>query len=412
MKKIELLSPAGDLEKLSDALYFGADAVYLGPKEFSLRTGDDSFGPETMARAAEYVHSRGKKVYFALNIMPVESLINGLSAFIDRLLDLQAVPDAFIVSDPGVLVLLKQRFGGNVDYHLSTQANCINSQSAVFWAENGIRRIILGRELSLEDIRKLRRQIPERLKLELEVFVHGAMCMSYSGRCLISSYLTGRHSNRGDCSHPCRWNYSLMEQTRPGEYFPVEEDSQGTYLMNSCDLNLGNHVAELIEDRDRPLVDSIKIEGRNKGTYYTSVVTAVYRKIIDGYYQGQKPGKDLLDQLLTVSHRPYSEGFIFNAPRQNTRDSIYIWDYRFLGKCTPSGKAVKVEVRNQFYVGEQVELFLPAAEVLHFTVAEIMDFESGLEADDAKNEQTVLVTPDIELPGFEYGLLRKRRNKA
>ncbi|MCK5686768.1 U32 family peptidase [bacterium] len=408
MKKIELLSPAGDFEKMCDALHFGADAVYLGPKEFSLRTGDAAFTPETMAKAVEYVRAKKKKIYFALNIMPTEVMISDISQFIDELIKFNAVPDAFIISDPGILNLLKEKYKQSVGYHLSTQANCINSQSVKFWAENGIERIILGRELTLEDIRNIRKNIPDDVKVELEVFVHGAMCMSYSGRCLISSYFTGRNANRGDCAHPCRWKYYLMEETREGEFFPIEENNGGTYIMNSHDMCLGKDIEKLICNKDSTIVDSFKIEGRNKGTYYVSVVTAVYRQIIDAYYNGQECAQDIIDQLQTVSHRPYSKGFLFNKPRQNVKDSIYLWNYRFLGKCLCEDDFIKVDVRNQFSVGEEVEVFSYGAKVDTYVVKSIYDYESGQPILQARNQEVVKIALDSDIRNFEYGLLRKK----
>ena len=413
MEKVELLSPVGDQEKLEYALKYGADAVYLGPALFSLRTSKNAFTLKNIPEVVQKVHSVGKRVYLTLNTMPTERLLPKIEEFSAQLRATGIFPDAFILSDPGVLEVLKRNWQDKVEYHLSTQANCINSLSARFWARNGIKRIILGRELTLEDIRQVKENL-SGLDLKLEVFIHGAMCMAYSGRCLLSSFFTGRDANRGQCAHPCRWKYHIMEETRPGEYFPIEENETGTYLLNSYDLCVGNDIFKLLDIG----IDSLKIEGRNKGTYYVSVVTGAYRKLIDLYY-AQKNTADrvnyYLQQLETVTHRPYSKGFFYGQPRQETSFSKYLWKYRFLGFATVQGNSViKIQVRNQFQKGETIELIDEKLNIYEVEVNKIereVDGEMRQE-EIAKNGWQVEVryNKNIELPPLQKVIVRKKWN--
>ena len=277
-RKIELLSPAGDLEKLKTAIEYGADAVYMGGELFSLRAGADNFSVDELKEGVAYAHRKGRKCHLAVNIFAHNEDIPKLDKYIDTVKMIGF--DAFIVSDPAIIEMIKDKIP-DAEIHLSTQANMTNRMTANFWYNQGVKRIVLARELTLEEIKQIRDGIPA--DLELESFVHGAMCISYSGRCLLSNFMTERDANRGLCAHPCRWKYSLVEEKRPGEYFPVEEDDRGTYIMNSRDLCMIEHIPELVKAG----ISSVKIEGRMKSMFYVATVTAAYRKAIDQYYRDQ-----------------------------------------------------------------------------------------------------------------------------
>ena len=279
MKKIELLAPAGDLEKLKIAVDYGADAVYCGGERFGLRSGSRNFTTEQLAEGLSYAHSRGRKLYLTLNIFAHNEDIESFEAYMDEIKELPF--DAFLISDPGIFQWMKEN-RPQAELHLSTQANTTNKLSALYWHRQGIKRIVLARELSLTEIAEIRRETPDTL--ELEAFVHGAMCISYSGRCLLSNYMAGRDANRGECAHPCRWHYSVVEDQRPGEYYPVIEDERGTYIFNSKDLCMIRYIPELAAAG----LDSLKIEGRIKSIFYVAAVTGAYRKAIDAYYKEGK----------------------------------------------------------------------------------------------------------------------------
>ena len=299
----ELLAPAGDMEKLRFAIAYGADAVYLAGQKFGMRAAAANFDDEALRVGITYAHERGVKCYITVNIMPSERDLHALPAYLELLQDVGA--DALIGADVGV-ILLAQKYAPRVPLHISTQTSILNHEAANFWADLGAERIVLARELSLEEIAEIRANTPKTL--EIEAFVHGAMCISYSGRCLISQYMTGRDANRGACAQPCRWNYALMEEKRPGEFFPVEEDARGTYLYNSKDLCMIGHIPELV----RAGVDSLKIEGRNKTAYYAACVTGAYRTALDAY-AADPAGFELpqfcLAEVNKVSHRDYYTGF-------------------------------------------------------------------------------------------------------
>lgn len=351
MKIPELLAPAGNMEKLKIAVHYGADAVYLGGKAFGLRNMSGNFDLDEMAAAVEYAHARGVKVYLTVNAYPANADLPALASY---LTDVSSVPlDAYIVADPGVLDLVRE-ISPEVELHLSTQANTVNWRSASFWQKQGVKRINLAREMSLDDIRETGR----RVNLELEAFVHGAMCISYSGRCLLSSVMSGRNANKGECSHPCRWGYALVEETRPGEYFPVMEDESGTFIFNSKDLCLLNHLPELVSAG----VASIKIEGRMKGINYVGAVVRVYREALDRMAEegeSYRCRQEWLEELCKISHRGYTTGFAFGAPRDvgQEYDSSYIRSHEFVGlveSVHPDGTAV-VAVRNQIRSGDTLE---------------------------------------------------------
>ncbi len=363
LKQPELLAPAGNLKKLRIAYKYGADAVYVGGKKFGLRAAAQNFTRTEIQKGLKTARKKGKKLYITLNIIPRDKDFKEIEDYV-KFLDRIKV-DRIIVSDPGILETVR-KFAPDLTVHLSTQANTTNSRSALFWSENGIKRIILARELNLAQITKIREKLPE--DVELETFVHGAMCMSYSGRCLLSSYLTGRQANRGECTQPCRWSYQLTEKERPGEYLPVMEGEDYTTILSSKDLCLAKHVPELIDAG----IDSFKVEGRMKSSYYVALVTSVYRKIIDGYME--KPGgytvsKNLLKELDKVNHREYTQSFNNNSPSredQTYRSKAYIKKYEFMGVVQEYLKEkglARVETKNKLVEGDKIEFFQPGLNV-------------------------------------------------
>ena len=357
MEKIELLAPAGDLEKLKTAVDYGADAVYFGGEMFSLRAGAGNLSLEEMKEGIRYAHKKGVRCYLTMNIFAHNGDILPLE---DYLIKLKALDiDAFIVSDPGILCMIRQAIP-DAEIHISTQANMTNYKTAQFWQAQGVKRIVLARELTFDEIRELNRQLAGQM--ELEAFVQGAMCISYSGRCLLSNFMIERDANRGQCAHPCRWKYALVEEQRPGEYYPVEEDERGTYILNSRDLCMIEHIPELIASG----ITSAKIEGRMKSSFYVATVVGAYRKAIDSYYKDPERYEfrtQWMEELKKVSHREFTTGFYFNQPTnkdQNYQTSAYTRDYTFIGVVRDydpkTGMAV-VEQRNKMTVGEEIEAF-------------------------------------------------------
>lgn len=351
MKIPELLAPAGNFEKLTMAVHYGADAVYLGGEGYSLRNLADNFSLDQLARGVDYAHDRGVKVYLATNIFPGNADLDGIRRYLEQV---DAIPlDACIVADPGVLELVRE-ISPNRAIHLSTQANTTNWMSALFWRRQGVSRVNLAREMSLADIREVR----ARVDMELEMFVHGAMCISYSGRCLLSGVMTGRDANKGECAHPCRWGYAIVEEQRPGRYFPILEDERGTFIFNSRDLCLLEYLPELVESG----VDSLKIEGRMKGAHYVASVVRVYREALDSYRedpQGYRMRQEWFDELGKISHRGYTSGFLFGAPGGEDHEyrTGYLRSHEFVGlvsEVREDGEVV-LEVRNRIRSGDQVE---------------------------------------------------------
>ncbi|HHV98155.1 MAG TPA: U32 family peptidase [Clostridiaceae bacterium] len=406
MKKVELLAPAGSLEKLEMALVYGADAVYMGGEAYGLRAYAENFSREEMKAGIEFAHSMGKKVYITMNIIPHNNDLVGMPEYIKEIEDMGA--DAIILSDPGVLSLVRD-FAPTMDIHLSTQANNTNWASAKFWYDHGVRRIILARELSLKEISEIREKTPD--DLELEIFVHGAMCISYSGRCLLSSYMAGRDSNRGLCAHPCRWKYYLVEEKRPGEYMPVYENERGTFIFNSKDLCMIEHIPEMIQAG----VTSFKIEGRMKSSYYVATIVKAYREAIDKYYsdpEGYKFDSYWLEELCKASHREYYTGFYFGKPSGEAQiydKSSYIREYDFVGLVMDYDKKTgiaTVEQRNRMYVGEEIEVLRPKGR--YFTqVIKSMKNAEGEDIDVAPHPQmTVLMPMDEEVE--KYTILRRK----
>lgn len=360
MKKPELLAPAGGMEQLAYALYFGADAIYLACDKFGLRQRAQNFSLEELPGAVKLAHEWNARVFVTCNAYAHDKDLEELPAYA-RALE-EAGVDAVIVSDLGVLSLIKQ-YAPSVALHISTQASVSNAEAAKVLYGLGARRIVCAREMSLEEIAQLKRSIPE--DMEVEVFVHGAMCMAISGRCLISDYLTGRSANQGHCVQPCRWEYVLEETSRPGQYFPIEEDESGTYLMNSKDLNMLEHLDKLIEAG----VDSIKIEGRVKKAFYVATVVNAYRHVLDG----ESP-ELWASELETISHRPYSTGFFFGEAEQSCSADIYTQLYDWVGEVKTSvprndGRFdVEVYCRNRFYLGDTLEVLSPYASLFSLTV--------------------------------------------
>jgi len=409
MKKVELLAPAGDMEKLKMAIRYGADAVYLGGEAFGLRTASKNFSMEDIEEAVKYAHDRDKRIYVTLNIVPHNEDLDGIEDFV---LDLYyAGVDAVIVSDPGMFSIIK-RSAPNLPIHISTQASVTNYETINFWYDLGVRRVVLARELSLDEIRELRKNIPE--DMELEAFVHGAMCMSYSGRCLISNYMTGRDANRGDCSHACRYKYHLMEETRPGQYFPVFEDEQGTFIMNSKDLCMIKYLDQLVEAG----INSFKIEGRVKSLYYVSTIIGAYRLGIDDVYKDVdlfNKNKDFYyEEVRKVSHREFTTGFYFGKPNdaQVYDTSSYIREYDFLGMVVDFDKEkniATVEQRNRTFKGDEIEIFGPHTKYFTQIIEKMWD-ENDNEIDVAPHAQQIFKIK-VDQPIDKYYLIRKERKE-
>lgn len=360
MNKPEILAPAGNLEKLKAAINFGADAVYLGGSKLNLRAFADNFDNNQLREGIEFVHKKGKKVYVTLNVFPHNEDLDGLEDYLRELYDMKV--DAVLVSDPGIIMTAREVVP-DLELHLSTQANNVNWKTALFWHKQGVKRIVLARELSMKEIVEIRSKLPE--SCELEAFVHGSMCMAYSGRCLLSNYMTGRDSNRGQCAQPCRYKYYLTEEKRPGEYFQVIEDDKGSYIMNSKDLCMIEHIPELVQSG----INSLKIEGRMKSAYYVASVVKAYREALDSYFESPKEYKfnlKWMDYLLKPSHRKYHTGFYFgDKEKQIYESSSYIRDYDIVGivrNYDDNTKIATIEQRNKVLDGDAVEVLKPVGE--------------------------------------------------
>ncbi len=352
----EVLSPAGDMERLQAALLYGADAVYLAGTEYGMRAASMNFDNDAMQKAIATVHTARRRVYVTCNILPRNADIDALPAYLRFLNEVR--PDALIVADLGVIALAK-RYAPDIPLHVSTQLGVVNYETARVLYEMGAKRVVLARELSLPEIATIREKTPPAL--ELEAFVHGAMCMSVSGRCVISNYMTGRDANHGECTQPCRWKYDIIEPNRPDKPMTVEQDSNGTYLFNAHDMNMIEHIAAL----SHAGISSFKIEGRAKAAYYTAITTAAYRAAVDGYVASgysadYKPEKWIVDELDKVSHRPYGTGFYFGMPHQDTTVGGYIREYTVVGVVEDyqDGKLF-IEQRNRFYVGDTLDVLEP-----------------------------------------------------
>lgn len=409
MNRPELLAPAGDLEKLKMAITYGADAVYLGGEEFGLRAGAKNFTIETMKEGLKFAHDRGKRVYVTLNIIPHNEDLEGLPEYVKKLHEIGV--DAVIVADPGVFTIVKESVP-DIEIHLSTQANTTNYSTANFWYNQGVKRIVVARELSLEEIKNIMDKAPEGL--EIEAFVHGAMCISYSGRCLLSNYMAGRDANRGQCAQSCRWKYNLVEEQRPGEYFPVYEDDKGTYIFNSKDLCMIGYIPELIQSG----IKSFKIEGRMKSPYYVATIVRSYRMAIDNYLADPENyvyNDKWLQEMRKVSHRDFTTGFYFNKPDTNDQiytTNTYVRGYDFVGLVLDYDKEsgiATVEQRNRMFVGDEIEIFGPNKEYYTQTIEKMWD-EKGNEMEVAPHPQQ-RIKMKVSQPVEPWDMIRKPRKE-
>ena len=404
-RPIELLIPASSLEVLKTAVIFGADAVYIGGEAFGLRAKAKNFSMEEMKEGIEFAHAHGVKVYVTANILAHNDDLEGVREYFEELREIK--PDALIIADPGVFEIAKE-VCPEIERHISTQANNTNYATYNFWYRQGASRVVSARELSLKEIKEIRERIPE--DLEIETFVHGAMCISYSGRCLLSNYFTGRDANQGACTHPCRWKYAVVEEKRPGEYLPVYENERGTYIFNSKDLCMIEHIPELIDAG----IDSFKIEGRMKTALYVATVARTYRKAIDDYQKDPELYKKnmpwYLDQISNCTYRQFTTGFFFGKPDHETQiydNNTYIREYTYLGivGAVENGLA-RIEQRNKFSVGETIEIMKPDGSNVEAKVLRILN-EDGEEQESAPHSKQVLHVELSETPA-QYDLLRRQ----
>ena len=387
MRKLELLSPAGDMERLEMAVAYGADAVYFAGTSFGMRSFAGNFSPEELPKAVRYAHDHGVRCHVTVNTMPRNDEIVRLPEYLEQLDD--AGVDALIVADLGAFTLAG-KYAPHCEKHISTQQSIANYVCAQAWFDLGAKRVVLARECSLEEIRAIRQKVDPAL--EIETFGHGAMCVSYSGRCLLSNYMTGRDSNRGACAQPCRYQYALMEEKRPGEYFPVFEDEKGTYILNSRDMCMIDHLDDLMDAG----VDCLKIEGRAKSAYYAAIVTGAYRHVLDDVAAGRPVDPVWRDEVEHVSHRHYSTGFFYGQPGQFYEDARYIRDWQICAvvtDCTPEGLAT-LSLRNKFACGDQVEVVGPDTKPFTMT-APMMTDSQGLPLTEPKTPQMVFT---MQLP--------------
>ena len=404
-RPIELLIPASSLEVLKTAVIFGADAVYIGGEAFGLRAKAKNFSMEEMKEGIEFAHAHDVKVYVTANILAHNDDLEGVREYFEELREIK--PDALIIADPGVFEIAKE-VCPEIERHISTQANNTNYATYNFWYRQGASRVVSARELSLKEIKEIRERIPE--DLEIETFVHGAMCISYSGRCLLSNYFTGRDANQGACTHPCRWKYAVVEEKRPGEYLPVYENERGTYIFNSKDLCMIEHIPELIDAG----IDSFKIEGRMKTALYVATVARTYRKAIDDYQKDPELYKKnmpwYLDQISNCTYRQFTTGFFFGKPDHETQiydNNTYIREYTYLGivGAVENGLA-RIEQRIKFSVGETIEIMKPDGSNVEAKVLRILN-EDGEEQESAPHSKQVLHVELSETPA-QYDLLRRQ----
>ena len=401
----ELLIPASSLEVLKTAVIFGADAVYIGGEAFGLRAKAKNFSMEDMAEGIRFAHEHGVKVYVTANILAHNSDLAGVREYFKELREIE--PDALIIADPAVFEIAKE-VCPEIERHISTQANNTNYGTYNFWWKLGAKRVVSARELSLEEIKEIRTNIPA--EMEIESFIHGAMCISYSGRCLLSNYFTGRDANQGACTHPCRWKYSVVEETRPGEYMPVYENERGTYIFNSKDLCMIEHIPELLDAG----IDSLKIEGRMKTALDVATVARTYRKAIDDYLTDPELYKEnmpwYLDQISNCTYRQFTTGFYFGKPSEETQiydSNTYVKEYTYLGIIGEEKSGLyRIEQRNKFSVGEQIEIMKPDGRNVEVTVRRIID-EDGKEQTSAPHPKQVLFV-DLGSAADKYDILRRK----
>ena len=405
-RKPELLIPASSLEVLKTAVAFGADAVYIGGEAFGLRAKAKNFSPEDMREGIAFAHAHGVRVHVTANILAHDRDLEGIRTYFQELRDMK--PDALIIADPGVFMLAKE-ICPEIERHISTQANNTNYLTWQFWREQGAKRVVSARELSLAELREIRAQIPE--DMEMETFIHGAMCISYSGRCLLSNYFTGRDANQGACTHPCRWKYAVMEESRPGEYLPVYENERGTFIFNSKDLCMIEHIPELLESG----IDSFKIEGRMKTALYVATVARTYRKAIDDCLESEELYRSHMDwyreQIAACTYREFTTGFFYGRPDESAQiydSNTYKKGYTYLGivnGVTPEGYLC-TEQRNKFSVGERIEIMKPDGRNPEVTVEEIRSEEGELMESAPHPQQKLLVR--LSGQADRYDILRRK----
>ena len=406
MRKTELLIPAGSLDVLKTAVIYGADAVYLGGEAFGLRAKAKNFTNEEIMEGIKFAHDHGVKVYITANILAHNDDLAGVEEYFEELKTIR--PDALIISDPGVFTIAK-RVLPDMEIHISTQANNVNYRTFRFWKNQGATRVVTARELSIKEIEEIDKNIPE--DLEIETFVHGAMCISHSGRCLLSNYFTGRNANSGECTHPCRWKYAVVEENRPGEYMPVYENERGTYIFNSKDLCMIEHIPELIEAG----IDSFKIEGRMKTALYVATVARTYRLAIDDFLKDPELYKSRIpfykSEISKCTYRQYTTGFFFGKPDENTQiyeSNTYIKEYTYLGIVGDKNEEglCNIEQRNKFSVGEEIEVMKPDGTNLLVTVKRITD-EKGVDMESCPHpKQQLYIDLGVELE--RYDILRRK----
>ncbi|MBY0757578.1 MULTISPECIES: peptidase U32 family protein [Sellimonas] len=405
MRNPELMIPASSLEVLKTAVVFGADAVYIGGEAFGLRAKAKNFSMEEMKEGIEFAHERGVKVYVTANILAHNEDLQGVRAYFQELRGLK--PDALIIADPGIFDIAKE-VCPEIPRHISTQANNTNYGTYMFWYRQGAERVVTARELSLAEIREIREHIPD--DLEIETFIHGAMCISYSGRCLLSNYFTGRDANHGACTHPCRWKYSIVEETRPGEYMPVFENERGTYIFNSKDLCMIEHIPEMLDAG----IDSFKIEGRMKTALYVATVARTYRKAIDDCLKDPKLYEENMDwyreQIANCTYRKFTTGFFFGKPNEEAQiydNNTYLKNYTYLGIVEEEKDGrIRLEQRNKFSVGEQIEIMKPDGRDILATVQGIWDEEGNAQESAPHPKQILWVKLDESAE--KYDLLRRK----
>ncbi len=405
-RTLELLIPASNLEVLKVAVMYGADAVYIGGEAFGLRAKAKNFSLEDMKEGIEFAHARGCKVYVTANILAHNYDLDGARQYFEELKEVG--PDALIISDPGMFTIAKEVWP-EVDIHISTQANNTNYMTYQFWWKQGATRVVSARELSLKEIKEIREHIP--YEMEIESFMHGAMCISYSGRCLLSSFMAGRDANRGECTHPCRWKYSVVEEQRPGEYMPVYENERGTYIFNSKDLCMIEHIPEMLDAG----IDSFKIEGRMKTALYVATVARTYGLAIDEFLQDPELYKSRIpfykSEISKCTYRQYTTGFFFGKPNENTQiydTNTYVKEYTYLGIVGAKNEQglYSIEQRNKFSVGEQIEVMKPDGSNLTVTVKRITD-ENGTDMESAPHpKQKLFIDLGVELD--EFDILRRK----
>ena len=409
MRKIELLVPASSLEVLKIAVIFGADAVYIGGEAFGLRAKAKNFTMEEMAEGIAFAHEHNVKVYVTANILAHNYDLEGVRTYFEQLNNMKPDrPDGLIIADPAIFMIAKE-VCPEIERHISTQANNTNYGTFKFWYEQGAKRVVTARELSLKEIKEIRENIPE--DIDIETFIHGAMCISYSGRCLLSNYFTGRDANKGACTHPCRWKYSVMEEKRPGEYFPVYENERGTYIFNSKDLCMIEHIPDLIDAG----IDSYKIEGRMKTALYVATVARTYRKAIDDYLESPEKYKEnmpwYLDQISNCTYRQFTTGFFYGKPSEETQiydNNTYQKGYTYLGIVGEKNETgmYRIEQRNKFSVGETIEIMKPNGENISATVLRMID-EEGKEMQSCPHPMQVFYV-DLGMELDEYDILRRQ----